>query len=75
MSARDRFSCKLRCPECGREGKAEMSEAGMFGSLRGDNAIKVESVSEGFHTVDAPSNYGDDLDFQCVDHAVSAIAK
>ena len=72
MASRDNFSAKLRCPECGREGIAKMSEEDGYRYMR-DQTTVVESVSEGFRQVDAPSRIRADLDFQCVDHPVSAV--
>lgn len=75
MSARDNFSAKLLCPECQREGVAHMSEEDGYSYAFGDKSTTVESLSEGFRQVNAPSRIRKDLDFQCVDHAVSAITK
>jgi Zn ribbon nucleic-acid-binding protein len=74
MSSKDRFSKKLLCPECGREGVAEMWEEDGWSFTR-DSSTHIENLSDGFKSVKAPSSIRDDLDFQCVDHAVSALNK
>jgi len=73
MSAKDRFSAKLKCPECGREGVAKMWEEDGYSYTFGDKTTHVDSLSEGFQQVKAPSRIRKDLDFQCVDHAISAL--
>jgi hypothetical protein len=73
MSGRDRFSAKLICPTCGREGVANMSENDGYKYAFGDKSTTIESVTDGFHQVDAPSRLSRDLDFQCDDHPVSAV--
>lgn len=75
MSSRDNFSAKLVCPECGREGVAHMSENDGYTYAFGDKSTTVESVTEGFRQVKAPSRIRDDLDFQCIDHPVSAVTR
>jgi hypothetical protein len=75
MTARDKFSAKLICPECGREGVARMSENDGYSYAFGDKSTTVESLTEGFREVDGPSRISDNLDFQCVDHPVSALTR
>lgn len=41
----------------------------------GDKTTHIDSLTEGFKAVEAPSNIRNDLDFQCVDHPVSALTK
>jgi hypothetical protein len=75
MSRRDKFKAELRCPECGREGVAHLSELDGYAYMRGDKSTHVDSLTDGFVQVEAPSWIRNDLDFQCADHAVSAMVK
>lgn len=75
MAKRDRFKAELRCPECGREGVAHLSEEDGYNYMRGNKATSVDGLTDGFKQVEAPSWIREDLDFQCVDHAVSAMVK
>jgi hypothetical protein len=73
MSSKDNFSARLVCPECGRVGVAQMSENEGYSYAFGDKSTTVESLSAGFRQVEAPSRIRKDLDFQCIDHEVSAV--
>jgi len=75
MSSRDEFKAELRCPVCGREGVAKLSELDGYSYAFGDKSTSVDSLTEGFHEVEAPSWIRDDLDFQCDDHPVSAMVR
>jgi hypothetical protein len=75
MTARDRYSAELRCPVCGREGVAKLSENDGYTYAFGDKTTHVDSLTEGFRRVAAPSWIQEDLDFQCVEHPVSAMVK
>lgn len=75
MSAKDRFSAELKCPVCGREGVAKMWEEDGYSYAFGDKSTHIESLTEGFKQVSAPSWISASLDFQCVDHPVSAMVK
>lgn len=52
-----------------------MSENDGYKYAFGDKSTIVESVSEGFRQVEAPSRIRHDLDFQCIDHPVSAVTR
>ena len=73
--SRDHFKAALRCPECGREGVAQLSEQDGYSYAFGDKSTSVDHLPEGFRQVEAPSWIRDDLDFQCVDHPISAMVK
>lgn len=76
MASKDNFSAQLRCPECGREGVAKLWENDGASYAFGDKKTHVESLTDGFTSVEAPSWIREDLDFRCADHPnVSAMVK
>jgi hypothetical protein len=68
MSKRDRFKAELRCPTCGKEGVAQLSENDGYTYAFGDKSTSIDSLTDGFVSVEAPSWIRDDLDFRCTDH-------
>lgn len=65
MTARDWFDIGLKCPDCGKSGKAHMSENDGASYVFGQRDRKVEDVPEGFTVVDHGSNHGETTRFQC----------
>jgi hypothetical protein len=51
MTTRDQWTENLRCPACGRTGSAELSQANGQAFHDGDQAVRVDHVSEGFKAV------------------------
>jgi hypothetical protein len=51
MTTRDEWTEKLQCPVCGRTGSAELSQANGQAFHDGDQAVRVDHVSEGFKAV------------------------
>lgn len=47
MTARDRWTVDLKCPICGRTGKAELSQADGWSFMK-DQSTSVDSLSDGF---------------------------
>lgn len=74
MSAKDRFSYDLKCPECGREGRADFWEEDGYRFMQ-DSTTHIDSLSEGFRSVEAPSTVSQKLDIQCIDHPVTALRR
>jgi hypothetical protein len=70
MTARDRWVEKLKCPECGKTGNAELSQADGYAYMRGDRRTTPDSVPEGFKVVPG----AEDVDIFCTDCNVSAWA-
>jgi uncharacterized Zn finger protein (UPF0148 family) len=48
---RDRWVEDLRCPQCGKTGKVELSQANGQAYSDGDQAVRVDSIDNGFKTV------------------------
>jgi len=48
MTARDRWTEKLKCPTCGREGRAELSQLDGWSFSNGDQSTTVDEVTAGF---------------------------
>lgn len=57
MTARDRWTIDLKCPDCGREGVAHVSQEDGW-SFQHDQSTRVDSVSPGFR-VDYPDGKPD----------------
>lgn len=74
VSKRTKFFPKLRCPECGREGVAEVSEADGY-SFKSDNTTRADVIPPGFRFVvrEPASQAFFNLDIVCEDHDVSAL--
>jgi hypothetical protein len=51
MTGRDQWTEILRCSQCGRTGSVELSQANGQAFHDGDQAVRVESVSEGFKAI------------------------
>jgi Zn ribbon nucleic-acid-binding protein len=75
MSSKDRFTATLNCPVCGRSGVAHLWQEDGYSYAFGDKSTHIDSVTEGFQHVSRKSSIDDTTDFQCVDHAVSALKK
>jgi hypothetical protein len=45
--AREKYDVALRCPKCGRSGRADMSDAKSY-KIEADYDTRVESVPAGF---------------------------
>jgi hypothetical protein len=71
----DRFQAELRCPVCGHEGVAKLHENDGPRYAFGDKTTYIDSLTDGFQQVKAPSWISDELDFQCAEHHVSAMVK
>lgn len=67
MSARDRFGATLKCPVCGRFGRARLSQLDGFSYLR-DKSTSIDEIPEGFTSIEGRCYYASDLDIVCVDH-------
>ena len=61
----------LRCPTCGREGKAEMSENDGYSFAFGAAETRVDSIPEGFKAATGPGKKVGD--FVCVTCNVEAV--
>ena len=47
MTARDRFTHDLTCPQCGKTGVAEVSQADGWSVMR-DDSTSIDQMPEGF---------------------------
>ena len=47
MGAKDRWDIEFKCPECGKIGKADLSQEDGWAFMR-DQSTSVDSVSDGF---------------------------
>lgn len=74
MTARDRFSVPLKCPTCGLEGTARLSQEDGWSFIKGNRSTQVDEMPEGFKAVSGNSSYASDLDIVCAKHGVSAIS-
>ncbi|MEJ0094974.1 MAG: hypothetical protein WDN46_16585 [Methylocella sp.] len=74
MTARDRFPANLKCPQCGREGIARLSEEDGYSYAFGSQDTKVDHLPEGFLVVEQKSPVGS-VDLFCAGCNVSAVAK
>jgi hypothetical protein len=72
MTARDRFTANLKCPQCGREGKARLSEEDGWSYLHGNRKTSVDALPDGFKEIDQPSAKGTSVDIFCATCNVSA---
>lgn len=50
MAARDRFTHDLKCPQCGKTGVAEVSQADGWSFMR-DDSTTVDDMPDGFRDV------------------------
>ncbi len=64
MTARDRWTDDLKCPKCGKVGKAELSHADGW-SFTKNQSTSIDSVTEGFRAQTRPNS--NLLDFYCID--------
>ncbi len=71
MSRRDRWLQDFRCPECGREGTAQMSDDALP-PIQSDYHAKADYLPDGFATVKRESKVGS-IDIVCVRCGVSAL--
>jgi hypothetical protein len=74
MTARDKFPAELRCPKCGREGVAQLSEEDGWAYMKGNRSTSVDHLPDGFKVVKKLSYYGD-VDIFCATDDVSALKK
>jgi hypothetical protein len=72
MSAKDTFSAKLLCPQCGRAGRASLWEFDGSAFTYKNQKTFVSELSEGFKEVQQRSNAGS-IDLFCAQCNVSAI--
>ncbi len=75
MTARDRFSVPLKCPKCGLEGTARLSQEDGWSFMRGNRATAVDEMPHGFKAVVGSCSYANDLDIVCGQHGVSAVGR
>ena len=65
MTARDRFYMDLKCPDCGRLGRAHVSENDGASYAFGKRARHVDNVPLGFIVVNHATNHGETTTFRC----------
>jgi len=70
MTARDRFTENLKCPVCGLEGVAQLSQADGW-SFEKDQSTRVDFCPEGFKPVKR-SDGSNIVDFYCLKDNVLA---
>lgn len=58
MTARDRFTIDLFCPNCLNVGTANLSQEDGWSFSNGDQSTRVDRVSEGFAPARAPKTAG-----------------
>ena len=63
MTARDRFTSNLECPECGKTGTAHLSQADGWSYMR-DRSTSVDDLPEGFRAKRVEGI--PDLEFYCI---------
>jgi hypothetical protein len=51
MTGRDQWTETLKCPQCGKMGSVDLSQANGQAYHDGDQDVRVESVSEAFKAV------------------------
>ena len=68
MTARDRWTTKLKCPQCGVTGAAELSQADGYAYMRGERRTSADELPKGFKVVEGAG----DIDIFCVKCNVSA---
>jgi RecJ-like exonuclease len=69
MTARDRYTFDLKCPSCGKQGFADVSEND--GPWSGGPGFRVDHVPEGFY-VSKRGMTAPDTDISCSDCKVVA---
>ena len=72
MATIDKFIVNLKCPQCGREGEAHLTEADGMAYLKGDRSTHVRGLSDGFKAVGRASRVGT-VDIVCAQCDVSAL--
>lgn len=75
MTARDRFSVPLKCPECGLEATARLSQEDGWSFMKGNRGTAVDEMPDGFKAVAGSCFYASDLDIVCEKHGVSAVGR
>ena len=50
MTARDRFTVRIVCPQCGKTSAAKLSQEDGWAFMR-DQSTRIEDAPEGFNTV------------------------
>jgi VCBS repeat-containing protein len=71
MDKRDKRTADLLCPECGRKGIAELSQAGKYSYLVGNALSDIDALSTGFKAADKRSAMGG-VDIHCSQCNVSS---
>jgi hypothetical protein len=71
MSRREEYSEPLKCPACGREGRAAMSDRRSYKIE--DFDTRVDAVTEGFEAISTPQNPHRRYDVICDKCKVSAL--
>jgi hypothetical protein len=74
LTARDRFTAALKCPKCGREGEARLSELDGWSYAKGDKTTQVDALPDRFRVVAQPSWYGT-VGIYCATCNVSALSR
>ena len=72
---RDNFTAQLKCPECGRTGVARLSQADSHDWMQGDRGTKIDSLPQGFTSINRKTWLASDVDIVCTEHDVSALVK
>jgi len=65
----------LKCPDCGRVGTAVLREPSDPAWMRGARNLDLQVIPLGFKPVSRASTWYEDLDFVCIDHDTSAVAR
>ena len=64
MTARDRFRLTLKCPDCDREGEAQVSENDGY-SWMNRRDRRVDAASDGFVVIDHGANHSQETVIGC----------
>ena len=65
MTARDRFYMDLKCSDCGRVGRAHVSENDGASYVFGKRERQVDNVPQGFIVVNDGANHDETTTFRC----------
>jgi len=71
--SRDNFKAKLRCPDCGLEGIAHLSQEDGYSFVFGNQRTELESLPGGFKFVETPDRAS--FDVLCKTCGVSAVTR
>jgi hypothetical protein len=72
MGSREEYTAALKCPKCGRAGKAEMSDRKSY-KIEPDYGTTVDRVPEGFEIIQTATEPYAKYDVICADCRVSAL--